>query len=358
MKRLLSFFVFTFCMLFLFSCASLQEDMILSSDSSVQDEELKNIESLLVQLDVKTFEGQIVSTTKAKELALQVESSLADVELKNAQKARLLAILGRLSLLQGKKTHAKSYYEESISTYKGEVQAVVLANRLGLVESIDSEIALAFAPEDKALLILEKALQCYSNKEYRASVTAFDEAFISLPSYYKETYKTLRDRSWQLRGIESVSTDEDVAELALETTITVPQMLFLTQNASSELLPYTGGNIYSQRELFNLLSRAGLLTSVSGEQILAEESLVTRIIVARFFWNLHCTKKNLNPGIYSQAFGGTKNSPVPDVPIDSSDFDAVLGCVENELMNLTDGINFAPEETVSGLDYLELLKKL
>jgi len=40
--------------------------------------------------------------------------------------------------------------------------------------------------------------------------------------------------------------------------------------------------------------------------------------------------------------------------MDSSDFDAVLGCVENELMTLRDGVNFYPEGKVSALQEKQL----
>jgi hypothetical protein len=53
-----------------------------------------------------------------------------------------------------------------------------------------------------------------------------------------------------------------------------------------------------------------------------------------------------------------KDSPVQDVEIDSPDFDAVLGCIELEFMNLTDGINFEGENSVSGIEFSESIKKI
>ena len=37
------------------------------------------------------------------------------------------------------------------------------------------------------------------------------------------------------------------------------------------------------------------------------------------------------------------SSPVPDVPVDAPWFDAVLGVVEREIMDLPDGVNFKPD---------------
>ena len=51
-------------------------------------------------------------------------------------------------------------------------------------------------------------------------------------------------------------------------------------------------------------------------------------------------------------------SPVADVPVDSPDFDAVLGCVENELMDLPDGEHFFPDKTVSGVEFKTWVSKI
>ena len=51
-------------------------------------------------------------------------------------------------------------------------------------------------------------------------------------------------------------------------------------------------------------------------------------------------------------------SPVPDVAVEEPWFDAVLGVVEREIMDLPDGINFQPDGEVSGLEYLSILQRL
>lgn len=39
-----------------------------------------------------------------------------------------------------------------------------------------------------------------------------------------------------------------------------------------------------------------------------------------------------------------------DVPLDSADFDAVLGCVEHEIMDLPDGIRFLPDDRPAAIE--------
>ena len=51
-------------------------------------------------------------------------------------------------------------------------------------------------------------------------------------------------------------------------------------------------------------------------------------------------------------------SPVADIVLENVDFDAVLGVVENEFMNLPDGKSFNPGKEVSVLEFLSYLKLL
>jgi len=62
---------------------------------------------------------------------------------------------------------------------------------------------------------------------------------------------------------------------------------------------------------------------------------------------------------YSERYWARVNptSPVPDVPLESPWFDAVLGCVEREIMELPDGRCFFPDDPVTGLEFYRWLKK-
>ena len=83
---------------------------------------------------------------------------------------------------------------------------------------------------------------------------------------------------------------------------------------------------------------------------------------ARFLWNLYIGRKGdeSTATAYSRSYRSQIKSlsPVPDVPLDSEDFDAVLGTVENELLALPDGRNFYPDETISGVEFSRSVKKL
>mgnify|MGYP007070125232 CR=1 FL=1 len=59
-----------------------------------------------------------------------------------------------------------------------------------------------------------------------------------------------------------------------------------------------------------------------------------------------------------EIYQNKKRSPVIDVKLDSPDFDAVIGCVENEIMHLEDGIEFLPDKEMSGVEFNESVRKI
>ena len=112
------------------------------------------------------------------------------------------------------------------------------------------------------------------------------------------------------------------------------------------------------------MAQAGDLTTCQSvyknQGPLSKDATVTKTVCARFLWNLWNKKKNTQDQLnkYSAMFvDASMQSPVPDVSRDSADFDAVLGVVENDLMHLEDGINFAGDKTVSAVEFIELLQK-
>jgi hypothetical protein len=79
--------------------------------------------------------------------------------------------------------------------------------------------------------------------------------------------------------------------------------------------------------------------------------------VGFFLWGIIARLEH-NPGLLTRYRVKYTASPVPDVAATSPEFDAVLGVVEWELMDLPDGVNFRPGEQVTGLQYLDILSKL
>ena len=88
---------------------------------------------------------------------------------------------------------------------------------------------------------------------------------------------------------------------------------------------------------------------------------ITRKMCARFIWNAYVRHSgNLKLlSRYSEKYrkSGRTKSPVADLAVDDPDFDAVLGVVESEFMELPDGKNFEPDKVVTKLQFINWVKK-
>ena len=97
----------------------------------------------------------------------------------------------------------------------------------------------------------------------------------------------------------------------------------------------------------------------SADQLL-KSSAITRIMAARFLWNLYVEKKS-KPELknrYSTRYQKPGKSPIADVDVTDEDFDAVMGTVENEIMELPDGKSFFPQNVLSNLEFIAILKNM
>lgn len=353
------------CVFFVFSCTSLQDVNI---EQSAISGEFLEIHTSFALLD-GAFAGGGGDIAAAENLVAMMDSELSNPGLLKASAARIYALKGCVALRLGRKGEAKKMYELSVSASKGDVYAVVLFHRLnpGLAAEENSVLG-----SDKAVLFLENALDFYAAKEYIKAVSRFDEAFLSLPGYYRSGYGKLRDESWSLRyASEASASNESLQSLLLLKKITVAQMLLIAEEDSDLLFNLTGGKNLGGKDLYKKTLSAGLLDAPSlpesgdslssgQEASISIDFVVNKFICARFLWNLYNENKTLDEKTkYSQRFSRIKmRSPVPDVPVSNPDFDAVLGCVENEFLNLEDGINFSGEKEVSALKFSASLKKI
>lgn len=363
-------FTILICLIILvlnFSCTSLQQDVMISSVDSENFELFAEIESSVATLDASFCLGEKISSQKKleDETEKQIDIFLLESGYSKEAQSRLWALKGILKFIEGKKVEATKCFEVSKNLYKGEVFTTILGSRLGLINLNDDEkIKIA----DKKILLLEKAISNFKNKNYVEAVANFDEAFISLPGYYQYAFSKVRNRAWELRNINS-ETENTNTNLLQVSEITVGQMLMIAQSNSNLLTNYNDGKILSENELYKKILSSGLLNpanefmqdeNVNSKNKISRTEKLNRLICARFLWNLYNGNKNSKQDLtkYSAMFAGMNDSPIPDVEIDSPDFDAVLGCIELEFMNLTDGINFEGEKKVSGIEFSESLKKM
>ncbi len=346
-----------------FSCATMQEDVYI--DMINNSSEVAEFEKRFSELDARFFDGSDIAgdkelSKKSSDLISDIEKSLSDVSLKKSVVARLYAIAGCTAFDMGNRSLAKKYYDSSVDSFKGDARSLVLASRLGIEKNFSEKIKLY---SDKSILILEEALNRYSKSEYSSSAAKFDEAFLSLDSFYRSSYGDIRNSSWNLKNLSSDPSSRENKLLA-KAKLTVMDMILLANRNPELLFNYTAGKELSEKELYAKVSGGGLLNPasqpISVENTVTKNSSVTRLIAARFLWNLYNHRRNSMQDLtkYSEKYKNKKRSPVVDVKLDSPDFDAVLGCVENEIMHLEDGIEFGSEKEVSGVEFDESIKKI
>ncbi|HAH62972.1 MAG TPA: hypothetical protein DCL73_12855 [Treponema sp.] len=366
MKKI-SIIVSAVCALVLPSCTTLQRDIALPAEQTEESGFSAEMESRLAAADAQALLGENAAGVKTSCLYIigQAENKLAHMQPDKSVTARLTAIEGRAYLLIGDRERAESCFEKARKKNADDSAVVILAHRLGFLKKLDAAVS---RHDESGVLILETAIDYYRNGNYADAAGSFDTAFLSLPPFYRHAYQMLRDTSWSMK--DTVSDDAQFAKLLQLSEISVLQMVEIAQRSTNLLDIYTGGKKLAGRKLYAAVVKAGLLRSVSGRgEIgtsgsgqLSADTAVPRILCARFLWNL----KNSGSGNeaaavkYSRKYRGGlyAASPVPDVPLDSEDFDAVLGTVENELLVLPDGRNFNPYGMITGAEFNESVKKI
>ena len=352
------------------SCASLQEVRV---DLNNEDQNLNIIstETKFAQLDAKLIQNPSVQTTpdfmkECNSLIEELKKSVTENATSKALKSRFLAVTGKTYLLLNNPVLAKNYYAQSIAENKGNIQAAILAFRLDSSTPLESFNA---APEEKPLIDLERALLYYKNKDFVQAVANFDSAFISLPQYYKDNYTEIRNSAWELRSISAQNQTskkaQNTADLLTQKQITVSQMLTITANQTNYLSKIFTTKKDSPSQLYKNAKSNGLLSAISNkenqnDETLQENQIVSKTVCARFLWNLYSNIKNLqNKNTkYSKVYGPKNFTPIPDVLPSSPDFDACLGVIENEIMQLEDGTYFFGSTPVSAIEFNSYLQNL
>lgn len=339
------------------SCASVPEDMMVSTVAAEENKIVQEAAHQLAYLDGTHLAGN-TDVAAAAQLLNSLEAALADVNLPAATRAQLLAFRGRTNLILGDRKAAMNDYDQAQSLHKGDVQAQILGLRLGLLEEAGSIVV---SRSQQPLITLEKALENYRRESYLEAAAQFDEAFISLDDSYRQAYGQLRENAWRLRDI-STSTDQEYRELLKQDSITLAQMVSLIQGQGDLLYKYTGSRKVDAGQALRQLKTQGLFYSINSwtdVNQLDRDTVLTRALAARFLWNLYNDRRGTLSEVpkYAHQFV-TMGSPIQDVPLNSPDFDAILGCIERELLNLPDGVNFFPEAPMSGVDFNESIRKI
>ena len=300
--------------IFLISCASLQKDVFTySEDNNYIYNSIEVYEYQFIVLDSKYYLEEKTPTEEINKLLKEISSYRISTNVTEPFLiARLRAFEGLLNKMAGKNREAQICWQEAYNLQKGDSYVQLLSSRLTKNQEealLQIEATIAF-DRDNAVLILEKGKLFYSLHKYDQAIAAMDNSFMLFDSQglsdYRRAYYPLRNSAWELN-----QNDEQDNKLQL-IGIKLPDP-------------------------------------------------ITRRFCARYIWN-NWVRKNGNLKMftrYSDKYksSGRSKSPVADVPLDDEDFDAILGVVENEFMELPDGRNFFPDEEVTEKQFITWLKK-
>ncbi len=358
MKRFFYFLMLFFSFAF-FSCMTLQKDLAIDVDETEYQGSMLELELRIAHLDVLAITGNTESGFAVEKNAIlkTIDESLASPVIDKSVEARFLALRGRTFLIYGDRVSAKKMLREAEKKSMNDTQVLILKRRVGEL-SIVSEVS--ENPSLKSgLLFLESAVEHYEKNDYAESAGMFDVAFTLLDPAYKAEYGIIRDKAWLLK--DSDSSDVDTLSFMEKTSVTVSDMLCITQKAKGNVLvSVTGGKKLKAKPLFRMMSEKKLLESVSGHDDgkISADTAVTKKLCARFLWNVYSLNHaELDRNMYSKKYASRANpkSPIRDLDISDADFDAVVGTVENEIMELSDGVNFSPDKNVSGKEFYDSL---
>lgn len=371
MKKILCIII-ALTSLFTSCVTTLQQDVLQTSNLNKElRQEIAIYEDRFILIDAEFLKSAKIDAEEVESFHQDIADKASQSHLEPIVKAHITAIDGLLYLLEGKKKKAENAYMDAKAVTGGDDYVMLLASKLQKTEK-DS---LSFCDEilsvdaNNSIITMAKGVLLYNAGEYDKAVALIDQAFIQFDNQGRNNYRTVyndfRDKVWTLysTGISSEKGSEDLTkELSKE------DMVFLAYAKSSALTDLTRGTKLNKNQLYNKVFAAGLFNAAKDSEnlqnsaaLITDSQSVNRLACARFLWNLYVLNKG-NPQLasrYTSRYSKIPNakSPVSDIEIQNLDFDAVLGVVDNEIMNLPDGKNFKPSDKVRILDYLTFLKK-
>jgi tetratricopeptide (TPR) repeat protein len=365
--------------LLLSACVSMRGDISIDNHRDQTEVNLVKVEALIVPLEAAV--AAAVGAAEARRRQSDIASArqiITALEKETAADAdysgKLIAWSGRLAILEGRYSEAMRLYRQSAAASPGNIPSVILGIRLEgdpakRLEMIEKELALAGQQADGiGELNIERGRALVELNRFSEAAGSFDVAFSAgLAAVYMESYRTDRNRAWELRNTSGVAAG--TLDMLGRDSISWTACIAIAKNETQLLDFISGGRNTSDTSLFNsLLERAFIPYT---QDISANEwptikpnvnEIVTRAGAAWFIWHLYAEAR-ANRGLLSRysaryATGPNPRSPITDIPPLSPFFDSILGCVETELLSLPDGRNFHPAQPIKGAELLTILKKI
>ena len=357
--------------------STLQEDIFDSTEASaLMLGAISEYEEKFIVYDAEyTMKGKIESSG-ISELHTNIENKLSQTH-EPALLAHLQAMDGLLYYMENKTKRAQDFYKEAKTNQSDDIYVLLLGIRLEkTTENSLAKMEEILSYDGKnGTIMLEKGKLLYKKNQYDKAVAALDNAFLIFDGEkkpkYREVYKPFRDNVWKLysAGIDDSVLNGSLKSADLAKPLTKDLMLKITMENTKLLEDFTGGGKISNAELTKKLTSYGVFSAAIDKNnsqntafAITNSNAISRIMAARYIWNLYVKAKGKPEMLtrYSTRYAKMANpkSPIKDVDIKNPDFDAVLGVVETELMELPDGKSFQPDNILTGVDFLAIIKKV
>ncbi len=295
--------------------------------------------------------------SRLADLRAELDRSAARPGWSRSAQARVDALRAEAALQAGDRQSARtladaaarlSDAEEGLWFVRAELEPDA-ARRLAI---LDTGLARS---ENKNRLLCERGRELLKASRYAEAAQDLDEGLRGLDPAYRALYGPDRERALSLaQAAREAGSAAALGKLeALEGPLSLRGMVERAFRETRLLSSLSSNPAPSYAAVLPALQAAGLLLDPAA----APETAATRKAVAFFLWGLIARTEH-DPKLLTRYRQRYSLSPVPDVEVEEPWFDAVLGVVERELMDLPDGVSFQPDQPVGGLEYLSILQRL
>jgi hypothetical protein len=333
------------------ACRSAPPDQVASSPGEQERAALDDFDLRLLDLRLSPDPAALRS------LRAELDGVAGQPGLSRRLRARVTSLRADAALLAGDTGAAKRYADEAAAFSDEEEGLWIVRARMETDPAkrralLDTGIARA---DGKSRLLCERGSELLKAGRYAEAAQDLDEGLRGLDPRYRALYGADRERAFSL------------AQASRDTGAAVPPVQPETLDAALTLRAMVAG-IISETGLLSSLSPdlrpsyESLLPALKQARLLldpeqAPDSPAPRKTVAYFLWGVVARTEH-DPKLLTRYHLKYASSPVPDVAMDAPWFDASLGVVEREIMDLPDGTNFRPDDDLTGLEYLGILGKL
>lgn len=338
-------------LLALASCQSGPADLIAQSSGEQEQAALDSLELRLLDLRLAPDAAGLA--------ALQAELArfAGKPGLNRRVQARCASLRGEAALL-AKDRPAAMGFADAAAVLADTDEGLWLV-RAGLEADAAKRLAVlelgAKKAEKKSRILCERGEELFRAGRYAEAAQDLDEGLRGLDPRYRDLYAADRDRAFSMaqaaRDTGSITPPEQAQ--TLEGQLTVRAMVERVFAETRLLSALSTNPTPAAESVLYALDQAGILLEPEAPL----DSTVSRKQVAFFLWGI-VARMERDPKLLKKYSLKYSVSPVSDIPRDAPWFDAALGVVEREIMDLPDGVSFKPDEPVTGLEYLGMLGRL